>query len=114
MDFTNLIVGDFSTADRDLWLDVTMQAACSSGRVAPDEWYPISVPAATARREAAAAIAVCSACPVRAQCLELSLRNWEVGQHGVWGGMVPSERAELRRGRVTQLPQVPAARPVAS
>jgi hypothetical protein len=114
MNFTNLIVGDFSTADRDEWLDVTTRAACSSGGLAPDEWYPISVPAATARREAAAAIAVCSACPVRAQFLELSLQNWEVGQHGVWGGTVPSERAELRRGRATRLPDVLAARPVAS
>jgi WhiB family redox-sensing transcriptional regulator len=114
MNFTNLIVGDFSTADRDLWLDVTTQAACSSGGLGPDEWYPISVPAATARREAAAAIAVCSDCPVRARCLELSLQNWEVGQHGVWGGTVPSERAELRRGRVAGVSEVLAARPVAS
>jgi hypothetical protein len=37
------------------------------------------------------------ACPVRAQCLELSLQHWDVGQHGVRGGLVPAERAELRR-----------------
>jgi transcription factor WhiB len=50
-----------------------------------------------ARREAAAAIAVCITCPVRAQCLTLSLRHWDIGQHGVWGGMVPAERMALRR-----------------
>jgi hypothetical protein len=36
-------------------------------------------------------------CLVRAQCLELSLRHWEVGQHGIWGGLVPADRARLRR-----------------
>src|SRR6185437_7095826 len=50
-----------------------------------------------ARREAAAAIAVCITCPVRAQCLTMSLRHWDIGQHGVWGGMVAAERMALRR-----------------
>lgn len=27
----------------------------------------------------------------------LSLRHWDTGQHGVWGGLVPAERAALRR-----------------
>jgi hypothetical protein len=30
-------------------------------------------------------------------CLELSLRHWNVGQHGVWGGLVATDRAYLRR-----------------
>jgi len=34
---------------------------------------------------------------VRTQCLELSLRHWDIGQHGVWGGLVPADRAALRR-----------------
>jgi hypothetical protein len=33
---------------------------------------------------------------VRAECLALSLRHWEIGQHGVWGGLVAAERAALR------------------
>jgi hypothetical protein len=55
-----------------------------------------------ARQQAAAAIAVCAACPVRGQCLALSLRHWDIGQHGVWGGLVAADRARLRarlRGR---------------
>lgn len=52
-----------------------------------------------ARREAAGAIAVCDICLARACCLELSLRNWDIGQHGVWGGLVPAERETLRRKR---------------
>jgi hypothetical protein len=26
----------------------------------------------------------------------LSLRHWDIGQHGVWGGLVPAERGALR------------------
>jgi hypothetical protein len=52
---------------------------------------------AQARHETAAAIAVCTGCPVRAQCLELSLRHWDIGQHGIWGGLVAADRAPLRR-----------------
>jgi len=36
---------------------------------------------------------------VRAQCLVLSLRNWDIGQHGVWGGLVTADRTALRRSR---------------
>jgi Transcription factor WhiB len=50
-----------------------------------------------ARHEAAAAIAVCASCPVRAHCLALSLRHWDIGQHGIWGGLVAAERAAVRR-----------------
>jgi hypothetical protein len=44
---------------------------------------PVSVEADRARQEAAAAIAICSTCVVRIQCLALSLRDWDIGQHGV-------------------------------
>jgi hypothetical protein len=33
---------------------------------------------------------------VRGQCLALSLRHWDIGQHGVWGGLVAADRAQLR------------------
>jgi WhiB family redox-sensing transcriptional regulator len=48
--------------------------------------------------EAAGAIAVCAACPVRRDCLELSLRYASgIGAYGVWGGLVEAERRVLRR-----------------
>ena len=81
----------------DLWALVISRALCSRGGVDPDEWYPVSAPAPAARREAAKAIALCTGCLVRVHCLELSLRYWAVGQHGIWGGTVPAEREELRR-----------------
>ena len=73
------------------------QARCADSGLDPDQWYPVSTEPARARHEAAAAIAVCTSCPVRAQCLELSLRHWDIGQHGVWGGLVAADRADLRR-----------------
>jgi WhiB family redox-sensing transcriptional regulator len=76
---------------------VARQARCADSGLDPDQWYPVSTNPARARHEAAAAIAVCASCPVRAQCLELSLRHWDTGQHGVWGGLVATDRARLRR-----------------
>ena len=83
--------------DRALRAEVTSQALCADGSLDPDEWFPVSTEAEAARREAADAIAVCAACSVRAACLELSMRHWRIGQHGVWGGLVPAERAAVRR-----------------
>ena len=84
-------------ADRALWVHVIRLAACAASGLEADKWFPVSPQVGRARREAAAAIAVCQACPVRDQCLELSLRHWDIGQHGVWGGLVAAERAALRR-----------------
>ena len=83
--------------DDALWARVARQARCADSGLDPDQWYPVSIEPARARHEAAAAIAVCTSCPVRAQCLELSLRHWDIGQHGVWGGLVATDRAHLRR-----------------
>ena len=106
MNLSTLITRGFAATDRALWLIVLAQAACSASGLSPDDWYPVSAPADAARREAARVIAVCASCPVREECLELSMRNWTVGQHGVWGGTVPAERAELRAGRIAQLARV--------
>ena len=83
--------------DDALWARVARQARCADSGLDPDQWYPVSIEPARARHEAAAAIAVCIGCPVRAQCLEPSLRQWDIGQHGVWGGLVATDRVHLRR-----------------
>jgi WhiB family transcriptional regulator, redox-sensing transcriptional regulator len=83
--------------DAALQARVVRQARCADSGLDPDQWYPVSIEPARARHEAAAAIAVCTSCPVQAQCLELSLRRWDIGQHGVWGGLVATDRAPLRR-----------------
>ena len=86
-----------------LWAWVARYARCADSGLGPDEWFPVSLDPAMARHEAAAAIAVCTGCPVRAQCLELSLRHWDVGQHGVWGGLVAADRARLRHSLPSDL-----------
>jgi Transcription factor WhiB len=83
--------------DQALWARVIRNARCADSSLDPDQWFPASAEPDKARREAAAAITVCVTCFVRTQCLELSLRSWDIGQYGVWGGMVPADRAALRR-----------------
>jgi len=83
--------------DQALWARVISHARCADGTHDPEQWFPVSVQIQKARHEAAAAIAVCAICPVRAQCLALSLRHWDIGQHGIWGGLVAAERAAARR-----------------
>jgi hypothetical protein len=50
-------------------------ARCADSRVDPDDWFPVTRDVAKARDQAAHAIAVCACCPVRPDCLELSLRH---------------------------------------
>ena len=77
---------------------VNRQARCASSCLDPDEWFPLAPDAAKARDQAANAIAICTNCPVRADCLELSLRHpFDIGAYGVWGGLVEGERRALRR-----------------
>jgi hypothetical protein len=97
--------------DRALWASVIRHARCADSSLDPDHWFPVSAAADKARHEAAAAIAVCATCQVRAHCLALSLRHWDIGQHGVWGGLVAADRAALRlRGRANVVPTVPQVR----
>ena len=49
-----------------LWARVASQARCADSGLDPDQWYPVSIEPARARHEAAAAIAICTSCPVRA------------------------------------------------
>jgi hypothetical protein len=80
------------------WTLVIMHARCSDSGLDPDQWFPVSADPGRARQEAAAAIAICATCPVRGHCLTLSLRHWDIGQHGVWGGLIAADRARLRQG----------------
>jgi hypothetical protein len=92
--------------DRALGAEVALRARCADGTLHPDAWFPVSINSEAARREAAGAIAICTACPVRSACLELALRHWTIGQHGIWGGLVPAERGALRLQRLASAPDV--------
>ena len=67
------------------WARVIRHAQCADGGLDPDQWFPVSEDIGKARREAAAAITVCTSCLVRAECLALWLRHWDIGQHGCLG-----------------------------
>lgn len=58
-----------------------------------------------ASREAAAK-AVCSRCPVKQQCAELSLARRE--PYGTWGGMTEDERHEILQRRAQAALEVAA------
>jgi hypothetical protein len=94
-----------------LWTRVIRYARCADSSLDPDQWFPVSVETDKARQEAAAAITVCTTCLVRTQCLALSLRHWDIGQHGVWGGLVAAERAAVRRRMAASVPNRPASAP---
>jgi hypothetical protein len=95
--------------DQALWARVIRYARCADGTHDPEQWFPVSVQIEKARHEAAAAIAVCAICPVRAHCLALSLRHWDIGEHGMWGGLVAAERAAVRRFLARTWPAAPRA-----
>lgn len=85
-------------SDSNLASLVYRHGRCVSSRIDPDGWFPVANDVVVAREEAADAIAVCVACPVRGECLEYSLRHGsDFGVYGVWGGMVEGERRLLRR-----------------
>jgi Transcription factor WhiB len=90
--------GPARLTDRQLLEQVTSrQARCVGAAVDPDAWFPVATRWQRARAEAAPALALCAACPVRAECLELSMRQWgEAGRYGVWGGLLEAERAAVR------------------
>lgn len=75
-----------------------LEARCTGTAVPPDEWFPLVADPVKARRHAQRALALCGACSVRPECLELSLRQWSgAGHHGIWGGTLENERHALRR-----------------
>ena len=76
------------------------RAACRDHpELAPDVWYPTatSIDDPVAR----AAITVCEACPVTAECLEYALAREDATgtRYGIWGGLTADQRARLSRGR---------------
>jgi len=66
------------------WME---QAACTG--FDPELWFP------TTKDEEGheAALAVCNACPVRDECLQMALDLRDM--HGIWGGLTRDERLTL-------------------
>jgi hypothetical protein len=75
------------------WMDDGACVQIGPGLFYPHEGSSVSNPYAEAK-------AVCATCPVQVQCLEYALEVDD--RHGVWGGLAPRERAELRTQVRTQ------------
>lgn len=89
--FSSLSKSAPDTADHgDKW---RINAACRTAD--PDLFFPNGETGRAVLAQEAEAKAVCGPCPVREQCLNWAMTN---GQNtGVWGGMSPKERYNLRR-----------------
>jgi len=71
------------------------RGACRT--VDPELFFPVTVAAGPAARQAEAAKAVCGPCAVRANCLSYAL---EAMPEGIWGGTTPQERRAARGSSV--------------
>lgn len=68
------------------WVD---RARCTDSD--PELWFPLP-----GRPDVSGdAKAICRGCEVAVECLEWSLVNNE--QHGIWGGLSPTQRRRLKR-----------------
>lgn len=68
------------------------RALCA--QIGGDLWFPEKGGNTTA------AIAVCRACPVAAECLSFSMELTPGERsHGIWGGLTPRKRAKLVNGQ---------------
>jgi hypothetical protein len=110
-----LVPGAFSELAS--WARVTRNARCADASLDADQWFPVSVEADRARQEAAAAIAICSTCMVRAQCLALSLRDlgyrpaWCLGRPGRsrTSGLAPQDIGERHPPGAPRSSRVPGS-----
>ena len=73
-----------------------VEAACR-GLDASVFFHPENERGASRRRRVNQAKRVCAPCPVRAACLEWAMSLEE--PYGVWGGLSPEERDQMRRAR---------------
>lgn len=71
--------------------------------VDPELFFPQEIEMSDSRvvskyQNLGAAKAICNSCPLKIQCLEYALKNYEVG---VWGGTTEHQREDLRKlGRI--------------
>lgn len=76
------------------WID---DAACRNPAYDPDWWFHGNQDGHWALHPSVErAIAICRTCPVIDLCLQDALSRRE--PHGVWGGLTPAERHQLRKG----------------
>jgi WhiB family redox-sensing transcriptional regulator len=73
------------------WMD---DAACAAPGIDPDMWFPSLHVSHAAEVEAA--IAICAACPVKAECLAHAFTEPHLS-YGIWAGLTGDEIRAMRR-----------------
>jgi WhiB family redox-sensing transcriptional regulator len=89
------------------WYDnAACRAATNAGDADTADWYPSRGDWDTpAVRQA---LAICSTCPVRDDCLDLALTQPAHDDVGIWGGLSERARRRLRRDRARARQRVAA------
>lgn len=78
-----------------MWQEQAACAGMDTGLFYPPEITERKRRGVTGERERVElAKKICADCGVRIECLEFALDNRE--EHGLWGGLTPRERAEMR------------------
>ena len=74
------------------------QGLCWDTAGVAGDWLEVpNMPIKRQREAKAVELAICRHCPVRPDCLEYALAINQPS--GIWGGMVPKDRARLRKER---------------
>lgn len=77
--------------DPDLWFSDTIEAEGSGRRPANEEQEMTT--------RALQALAICSNCPVKQECLAVGLSDEHI-DNGIWGGTLSGERIAIRRTNI--------------
>lgn len=65
----------------------------------PDTWFPEPAPGRGGSRDWRTPRRICAGCPIRDACLAWALANPRQSSHGMFGGLNPKQRTELRNRR---------------
>ena len=75
-------------------LDQTWRQSAKCLYANPSIFFPS--PGPYARNDFTPALAVCSGCPVWAECLDFAFTDPDTDEWGVWGGHTPGQRKQFR------------------
>jgi hypothetical protein len=80
---------------------------CATSGMDPDSWIPVAKKPHLARRQASRALAICQQCPVRAECVEVSIGS---GRGPAWAGTASGADSSKPTGPCCTKPGVQAFR----
>ena len=76
--------------------------APSCATIGGDFWFPDNETPFSSSHDAGFAKSICGGCPHRRECREWGIAN---EAHGIWGGLTPRARQQIRRDRGIKIHQ---------